>query len=518
MVKMAKPTKFLLIMLFVILAVGGSSSDSGSNSGSSSSEEQSPTHIIYMLADDLGWNDLSWHDNSMITPNLQQLADEGVILENLYTMAVCSPTRTSLMTGKYASRTGTQHLQFFPCAPIGLPTDLKTLPESLREVGYKTYTVGKWHLGMCKEEYLPNSRGVDKFYGFYQGGMDYYTHDLSEYGAVPGKYSGVDLHEDIANQTSIRVNASSTYSTELFRNKILQYIDDHDKSDPMFLLVSFQQPHRPPEVPSEWAALYADSVSDLARRNYSGQVTIMDDVVGDIRAKLEEKGMFDDSLIIFHSDNGGSVRFMASNWPYRGSKGSYFEGGIKAAGLIAGKGIQKTGYRNYELYHVTDMYPTLVKSVAEGTITHEIDGVDIWQSLSTGSQSPRAEFLIVVDEDLPQHTTVAALRYRDWKLIEGYPAIARQPVFAFFDRYKPPYNGMDVVASPPVADTTTWLFDLRNDPYEEYNIADDYPCLLHFLQCKLDAYREVSVPPLFPPEIPNCDQTLYEGYWSPGFC
>ncbi|XP_070566389.1 arylsulfatase B-like [Ptychodera flava] len=506
-----------VLAIATIAAIVGVSS---LHSGSSPPEEQSPTHIIYMLADDLGWNDLSWHDSSMITPHLQRLADEGVILENLYMMSLCSPSRTSLMTGIYASRTGTQHITFKACRGHGLPTDLTTLPQALKEVGYKTYIVGKWHLGFCNEDYLPNARGFDKFFGFYKGGFDFYNHSSSEFGPYsPGQYLGYDLHEDIAGQPSIQVTDNVTYSTELFRDKILEYIEDHDPSDPMFLFVPFQQPHMPTDVPTEWADMYKETVSDLIRRNYSGQVTIMDDVVGDIRTKLEERGMFEDSLLIFHGDHGGDVQYMASNWPYRGNKGTFFEGGIKGAGLISGKGIEKTGYRNYELYHVTDIFPTLVESVAKGTVdSNDLDGMNVWESLSTGSPSPRDEFLIVVDEDITNDTEVAALRYGDWKLIEGYPAFIKDPSWALFDWYKPPYHGMDVIEGPPLSGLTTYLFNLRDDPFEEHNLADNNPEMVDFLHNKLDEYREASIPPFWPPILQGCDPQLYNGFWSPGFC
>ncbi|XP_077982289.1 arylsulfatase B-like isoform X2 [Glandiceps talaboti] len=479
-------------------------------------------HIIYMLADDLGWNDVSWNNKDMITPNLQRLADQGVILDNLYTMPVCSPSRTALMTGMYPATIGTQHRVFDGHRPSGLPTYLNTLHQELKEQGYVTYHIGKWHLGFCNDSYIPNSRGVDYFYGFYKGGMTYYSHISSEKGPYArGDYNGFDLHEDIrgSRRNIGGPGVDGVYTTELLRSKTLEYMDNHDPSEPMFLMLAFQQPHSPVRVPKKWADMYEDSVTDLGRRNYSGQVTIMDDYAGSVIKKLEEKGMFENSLIIFSSDNGGDVVKSASNWPYRGDKGSYFEGGIKSAALVAGKGIRRIGYRNKELYHLSDMFPTLVESVAGGSINYPIDGVNIWRSLSTGSVSPRDKFLITIDEDVPEDTTVAAIRYGDYKLIEGYPAFRKG--LKTFGWYRAPVHGFDDTSpSPDPLNTRTYLFNLRHDPYEEYNLADQQPFLVLYLRNKLQEYREQTMSAFWPDPDPNSNPQLarYHGFWSPGWC
>jgi len=491
----------------------------------SSGKKPSKPHIVYMMADDLGWNDVSWNNPEMLTPNLQRLADQGVILDNLYTMPVCSPSRTALMTGMYPASVGAQHRVFDGHRPSGLPVYLPTLHQKLKEQGYTTYHLGKWHLGFCNDSYIPNSRGVDYFYGFYKGGMTYYSHISSEKGPYArGDLNGFDLHEDIRG---VRTNiggpgVDGVYTTDLLRTKTLEYLDNHNPSDPMFLMLAFQQPHSPVEVPKKWADMYEDTVPDLSRRNYSGQVTIMDDYAGSVIRKLEEKGMFEDSLIIFCSDNGGDVLKSASNWPYRGDKGSYFEGGIKSAAFVAGKGIVKTRYRSNKMYHIADMFPTLIESVAGGSINHEIDGINIWKSLSTGSVSPRNKFLITVDEDIPEDTTVAAIRSGPFKLIEGYPAFRKG--LKTFGWYRAPVNGFQDTTSPIPDPLTTqkYLFHLPSDPYEEVNLASNprFKFVVTYLSNQLEEYRQNSKPALWPDPDMNSDPQLAKnhGFWSPGWC
>nr|XP_006816973.1 PREDICTED: arylsulfatase J-like [Saccoglossus kowalevskii] len=327
-----------------------------------------------------GWNDISWHDSSMITPNLQNIADESVILENFYVQSLCSPTRSSLMTGYYPSNIGSQHKVIDPNRPHGLPLGLTTLPEKLKETGYISYAVGKWHLGFCNKDYLPTSRGFDKFFGIYGGCHYYYNHSSSEHGTYkPGLYSGIDLHEESSNGIFKLKGAEydGVYTSNLYRKKIAEYIAEHDPRKPMFFYVALQQTHSPVMVESEWSNLYPN-VPDLVRRNYSGQVTLMDTMVGEVVNKLKEMEMYEDSLIIFHSDNGGDVKTYASNWPLRGDKGTYFEGGIKAIALIHGKGIRKTGYVNkgcvdytelssdpYEEVNIAASHPIIVKQLMD---------------------------------------------------------------------------------------------------------------------------------------------------------
>ncbi|XP_070532385.1 arylsulfatase B-like [Ptychodera flava] len=473
-------------------------------------------HILHIVADDLGWDDVSWHNPDMITPNLQDLADNGVILDNMYVQTSCSPTRSSLMSGYYAANIGAQHLVYKPHRPHGLPTWLTTMPEVLKDNGYTTYGIGKWHLGYCNDSYVPTNRGFDHFLGFYLGSVDYWSHRTSERGPYGnGKYNGFDFRDDGEKYEGQGIDG--VYTSFLFKDRINKIISEHDDADPMYMYLAFQLPHSPVTVPDEYAALYNDSVTNEERRIYSGQVTFMDEIIGDVRDALRAAGMWRNTLVLFHSDNGGDVRHAASNYPLRGNKGTYFDGGIKATALVYGKGIRRTGYVNHGMIHAVDVFPTLVEAVG-GEIDFEMDGVSAWRTISRGSRSERTGFLITVDEDHPETSRAAAIRDGKWKFIEGYPAF--RYIETHLSWYPTPYHGDTAEGTNLPEDpssTTVWLYDMEADPLEINNVADQYPNVVASLRAKLDVHR-LKTWTDFPPEDPSCDPALYDGWWTSGWC
>ncbi|XP_070542482.1 arylsulfatase B-like isoform X1 [Ptychodera flava] len=473
-------------------------------------------HIIHIVADDLGWDDISWHNPSMITPNLQDLAENGVILDNMYVQTSCSPTRSCLMSGYYAANIGSQHLVYKPDRPHGLPTWLTTLPDALQSLGYTTYGIGKWHLGYCNDSYIPTNRGFDHFFGFYLGSVDYWSHRTSEKGPYgTGRYNGFDFRDDGERYQGEGVDG--VYTSVLFKERLEKIIQGHSPDCPMYMYLAFQLPHSPVTVPEEYAALYSAMVTNEQRRIYSGQVTFMDEIIGSVRAAMEDAGMWDDTLLLFHSDNGGDVRHAASNFPLRGNKGSYFDGGIKAAALAYGKGIEKTGYVNREMIHAVDVFPTFV-AAAGGTVDFAMDGVSALPTITRGVQGDRDGFLITIDEEYPDMSFGAALRSGKWKYMEGYPAF-RYPE-KHLGWYATPYK-MEHGRSPKLpqdpAFTDRWLFDMQEDPMEMDNVADLYPDVVKLLSEKLDKHRETAWTD-FPPDDPNCDPALTDDWWDSGWC
>ena len=191
---MSKMAVMLIFAIFFITA-------------SMASEAAVQPNIIIVLADDFGWNDIGYHNPEVISPNLDQLAREGVILDRNYAQAVCTPSRSSLMTGMYPYKIGRQgQLPIGENVPTGLTLDYKLLPQYLQEFGYQTHLVGKWHLGFCKPEYLPLNRGFDTFFGFWSGYEDYYDNTL------PIQY--LYFHDFFDNQ-EVHFN-DGTYSTVIF--------------------------------------------------------------------------------------------------------------------------------------------------------------------------------------------------------------------------------------------------------------------------------------------------------------
>ncbi|XP_077990162.1 arylsulfatase B-like [Glandiceps talaboti] len=479
-------------------------------------------HIIYMMPDDLGYNDVGWHDATVKTPYLSELAHKGVKLSNFYTMSACSPSRAALMTGRYSSNIGGQHYTYLGDYPHGVPTYYDLLPKRLKDMGYATYGVGKWHMGFCNSSFMPTNRGFDHFFGFLNGGVLFYEHTNSEKGpGYPGKYLGIDLHDDLEPASGEGID--DVYTSDLFEDKMKQYIRGHDPSVPMYLYVAYQQPHGPRVVPGQWSELYPH-IQNEHRRITSGQLSLMDEMAGNVFNELKRAGMYDDSLIIFHADNGGHVNSGASNWPFRGNKGTFFEGGIKGVGFIAGNGIEKTGYTHDGLFHITDMLPTIVEGVLGGTVEGDLDGMNVWDSFSKGEPSPRREMLITVDQDLSHLSgtlgcNVTAIRYDEWKLMVGFPSFSYAwGEFGWYPtRYLEGGHNDIMIPAPEPEGTDVYLFNLKEDPYETNNLADKYPGKVEELRERLKKFQDKAWT-YWPEPDPASDPANFGGFWETGWC
>nr|CAD7393265.1 unnamed protein product [Timema cristinae] len=228
-------------------------------------------NIIIILADDLGWNDVSFHGSNQIpTPNIDALAYNGIILNSHYVPALCTPSRSALMTGKYPTHTGMQHLVILAPEPWGLPLSEKLMPEFLKEAGYSTHAVGKWHLGFFRKEYTPTYRGFDTHYGYWNGYQDYYDHSML---ATLVPYKGYDMRRDL----DLDYSNQGHYSTDLFTEEAVRLIQTHDSRRPMFLYLSHLAPHAgndddPFQAPDEEVAKFPH-IDDPERRVYAGRCT-----------------------------------------------------------------------------------------------------------------------------------------------------------------------------------------------------------------------------------------------------
>ena len=248
-------------------------------------------NIVFIMADDLGNADLGYRGGEIRTPNIDRLATNGVRCESFYGMPVCTPSRAALMTGRYPIRHGLQTLVIFPSHGYGLPTDERTLPQALKAAGYQTYMVGKWHLGHADQKYWPQHRGFDHFYGNLVGEVDYFTKERG--GLIDWQRNGEFLKEE-------------AYFTTLIGNEAVKLIEAQDPKKPFFLYFASLAPHAPYQAPREYIDRYA-SIPDEKRRTYAGMITALDDQIGRIVAALEQKGLRNNTIILFASDNGGAT-------------------------------------------------------------------------------------------------------------------------------------------------------------------------------------------------------------------
>lgn len=489
-------------------------------------------NIVFVLADDFGWYDVGYHGAEIETPNLDKLSAQGVRLENYYVQPLCSPSRNQLMTGRYQIHTGMQHQIIWPCQPYCVPLNEKFLPELMKEADYSTHMVGKWHLGMYKKDCLPTRRGFDTFFGYLTGSSDYNTHIRCV--EIPTKnLSRCAL--DLRDGEEVAGKYKNVYSTELFSQKAVDVIEKQNPEKPFFLYVALQAVHSPLEVPERYLAPYRH-IQDHNRRTYAGMVSAMDEALGNITQALQEKGVWDNTVLVFSTDNGGQTMAGGSNWPLRGRKWSLWEGGIRGIGFVASPLLKKPGTVSRELIHISDWLPTLV-GLAGGKLngTKPLDGFDVWNTISKGFASPRLELLHNIDPlyvdsgpcvgrtpQLPlaeefsrgfwfksgfNVSIHAAIRSSNWKLLTGYPGCD-----LWFPR--PGHDDLDSAPSWDDSLNPVKLFDIDKDPEERNDVSTLYPTVVEYLLSRLKYYQDTSVPINFPDGDPKCDPGP-GGAWGP---
>ncbi len=418
-------------------------------------------HILHIVADDLGWKDVGFNGCADIrTPNLDALAMNGARLTQFYAQPMCTPTRAALMTGRYPFRYGLQTAVIPSVSAYGLDTSEWLLPQALKEAGYKTAIIGKWHLGHADKKWWPRQRGFDYQYGAMIGELDYFTHD--EHGVLDWFRDNEPVQEE-------------GYTTTLFGKDAARLIEQHDASTPLYLYLAFNAPHTPYQAPQEYIDRYPD-IEDPTRRTYAGMVTCLDDEIGRVVAALEEKGMRDNTIIIFHSDNGGThnpmftgvmadvskIKIPCDNGHFREGKGMLYEGGTRVCAFANWPGRIKP-HAVDGLVHVVDLYPTLAALAGASTEKCKpLDGVDVWNTLATGAASPRSEIVYNVEPFR------AALRQGDWKLVWR-----------------------------TVLPSNVEFFNLAEDPSESKNLAADHPELVAALKQRLETLAAEAAKPLF---------------------
>ncbi|GFO38158.1 arylsulfatase j-like [Plakobranchus ocellatus] len=411
---------FVTVLLLKCIVVNGDREDAKKKSTDFSRDSSKRPHIVLIVADDLGYNDVSFHGSQQIpTPNIDFLGYNGVILNNYYVSPICTPTRAALMTGRYPIHTGLQHKVIMGADPYGLPLNETLMPQYLNKLGYRSHMVGKWHLGFFKWQYTPVERGFDSYFGYFQGRSDYYTHtyehNLEEW--------GLDFRKD----KDLLRNYTGLYSTTLFRDEAVRIIEDHDKSEPLFLYLPFQAVHSGNsdgphlQAPSSYIEKFS-YIENMQRRKYAAMLSALDDAVGDVYDTLKSRGMLADSIILFTTDNGGPANGFdnnaANNFPLRGMKRTMWEGGVRAVGVLHSPLLQRQGYISNKMLHVCDWLPTLITAAGGQHLLENdtsLDGVDAWEMLNTDGKAVRSEILHNID---PLHKN-SALRMGDYKLLVG---------------------------------------------------------------------------------------------------
>ena len=353
-------------------------------------------NVVVILADDLGYHDLGFQGSKRIkTPHLDRLASGGTIFTDAHTTAsVCSPSRAGFITGRYQQRFG--HEANVPPPEHGMDSSEYTMGQAFQDLGYATFVVGKWHLGDPDRCY-PTRRGFDEFYGLREGSRSYWYNSKND---KPGSHKAIEH-----NGKQVKFDG---FLTDRFTDEAIRMVTATDK--PFFLFLSYTAPHGPLEAEE----------ADLARADkrdpYAALVQNMDDNIGRLIATLEEKGLRENTLIWFFSDNGG-IGPTASNVPLNGKKGIKFEGGQRVPFVMNWPGHIPAGKTFDGLTSSMDIFATSFKLAGGESTPKPLDGVNL-MPLVTGkkSGSPHARLFWNKLEG-------AAIRVGDWKLIktEGLP-------------------------------------------------------------------------------------------------
>jgi arylsulfatase A-like enzyme len=397
-------------------------------------------NVVIIVADDLGWADVGYHGSDIETPNLDQMAKDGMRLERFYSMPICTPTRSALMTARDPMKLGTAYAGFQPWNNGGVSPEEHFMPESFKAAGYQTAMIGKWHLGHTIQPMVPNSRGFDHFYGHLNTQIDHFKHSVA---------GGHDLQE---NGTSVQ--REGEYSTVLHANETVRYLEEiRDPGKPFFLYMPLLAPHAPMQAPEDLMDKYPKR-RDLPtkRKTYAAMVDAMDQAIGDVLNALDAQGVADNTIVLFFSDNGGLEAFGADNGPYRGGKLETFEGGIRVASLIKWPDNIPAGSVNDAAISVLDVFPSL--AAATGVkMGHKkkVDGQDRWNAIQGKETGGREGPLFFASGSPIYNKYHVSMIDGDWKLVQ------------IIDHKN---------ASTEVEN---FLFEINKDPGEENNLAVSYP-------------------------------------------
>jgi arylsulfatase I/J len=328
----------------------------------------------------LGLTDIGYADPTFSTPNLDLLATQGIKLNRMYAASTCSPTRASLLTGKYANNVGLQDGALFFGESRMLPPQFKILPSLLKSRGYRTYGIGKWHLGYNTTSSIPSQRGFDTFYGNHHGTLDYFKYNIGlscnsqnpvnsdtfprNYGSNCFAVNGFDVLSNGIPDPSI-IN-SGTHYTSVLQSAALKSIASHDTKKPMFLYLAVTAPHSPLQVTGEHAARCAavpqfpPGLPTNPRNLICQLMAGVDDLVGAVMASLQTRKMLSNTIFVYTSDNGGVRMFGSTNGGLNGQKGSFFEGGVRVPSFISGTPLSALAGVVYDdLVHTTDLTATM---------------------------------------------------------------------------------------------------------------------------------------------------------------
>ena len=544
----------------------------------------SPTHphVLYILADDLGWRYVDWHRtdlvNQTLTPNLHQLLRTGVELDRLYSFKYCSPSRSSIQTGRNPISVNVQNV--VPEVsnakdPIGgyqgIPTEMTGIASILQSQGYSTNLIGKWDVGMATSLHHPRARGYDTWLGYWHHSNDYWTHteetcngtavfDLWRYNAT---FDGPALeHQNgpaCSQSNQAPAGEKCVYEESLLTDSVIEVVKNHDLTNvarPLFLFWSMHLVHMPLQVPEEYLAKYKN-IKDTQRRSMTAMVHYLDDDVQRVLEVLHARDMYKNTLIIVHSDNGGEIMGAGicggNNWGFnsvdnrglRGGKFSNFEGGIRVNGFISGGvlPLKVRGRRIDTLFTIWDFYATIGEGIlgvditdhraaAAGLPAH--DSINQWPLVTGSNETSRRTSMFIgetsaLSPNSDGRTLVGGLIQGRLKILLGAPDrfhtisqnVLTGPNWPNVTSHLVPLLHLKTCGRDP---TKGCLFDIYDDPTESHNLANVNASMRStflMMLARVDAMQAESTF-VYSPVRGTVDKRAcevshekYNGYWGP---
>jgi arylsulfatase I/J len=465
---------------------------------------KSPPHIFFVLVDDLGYGDVGFNrdaaNREIVSPNFDQLVASGIHLTRHYVHQMCTPSRTSVQSGRLPVRVNTGLGS--PCDDnTGIPRNMTGFAEHLQRAGYKTHFAGKWDAGMATPKHTPHGRGYDTSLHYFSHKNDFWS-QANMQTCCESDQTIIDFWR--TDHGAADVNGTD-YSEFLYQRELVGIVEKHDPSTPLLLFYAPHVAHCPLQVPKEYYDKFAFMEDDeghcsvqtvkglhsidprhpnleyKCRQQYHAMVMLMDEVVGNVTNALKAKGMWENTLVVMSSDNGGPVDIeenAANNWPLRGGKYSLFEGGIRAAAFISGGLIPNhlRGTANSGMIHIADWYATFcglagvdpTDTLAAASGLPPIDSIDMWPFLiGQVHASPR--------QAIPFSSH--CFMQDDWKLILAptAPDFWQGPNFPNASSSSLSEEGS---ARGQYQCANGCLYDVVSDPTEQVNAYDQQPLVV----------------------------------------
>lgn len=426
-------------------------------------------NVLFILADDLGYGDLScFGQERFLTPHIDELARHGMRLTQCYSgTTVSAPSRSCLLTGLHSGHTPIRgNVELQPEGQFPLPANIQTIFHVFHQAGYHTSAFGKWGLGFVGTTGDPKRQGCDTFFG--------YNCQLLAHSYYPDHLWDNDKRVDLSDNNLSVEYGKGTYSQDLIHEKALEYLDHMSADEPFFMFYPTILPHAELIVPEDsiirkYRGMYPEvpykgtEPGNPGFRNggycsqfyphatFAAMIVRLDVYVGQLIAKLKEKGLYENTIIIFTSDNGPHCEggadpdFFNSNGIYRGYKRDLYEGGIRVPFIISWPGVIQEGSQSDFMCSFWDMMPTFSQLVGSGSKTHKSDGISLLPLLTGKKGQQEHEYLYFEFQELNGRQ---AVRKGDWKLLH-----------------------LDIRSEHPYYE----LYNLASDPSECHNVIEFYP-------------------------------------------